>query len=79
MHKLDSNVLLPVIQSITQEKSEGKSISESIVDIAIQQASGGGKNVNEVLRQAAEIISKQAPGVPFHTHSTSVRSGELVP
>ena len=29
----DSNVLLPVIQSIRQEKSEGKSISESIVDI----------------------------------------------
>ena len=61
----NSNVLLPVIQSISQEKSDGKSISESIVDIAIQQASGGGKNVNEVLRQAAEIISKQAPGVPL--------------
>ena len=61
----NSNILLPVIQSISQEKSEGKSISQSIVDIAIQQASGGGKNVNEVLRQAAEIISKQAPGVPL--------------
>jgi hypothetical protein len=61
----DSNILLPVIQSISQEKLDGKSISQSIVDIATQQASGGGKNVIEVLREAAVIISKQVPNVPL--------------
>ena len=61
----DSNILLPVIQGILHEKSNGKSISQSIVDISTQQASGGGKNVIEVLRKAAGIISKLVPSVPL--------------
>jgi hypothetical protein len=35
------------------------------VDTAVQEASGGGKNVNDLIRQAAQIISKQASGVPL--------------
>jgi hypothetical protein len=35
------------------------------VDTAVQQASGGGKNVNDLIRQAAQIIAKQAGGVPL--------------
>jgi hypothetical protein len=55
----DSTTLVPTIQKTIQEKkSSGKDISQSVVDTAVQEASGGGKNVNDLIRQAAQIISK---------------------
>jgi hypothetical protein len=61
----DSNILLPIVQKIIQEQvSGGKSASQSTVNIAVQDASGGGKNVNDEISLAAQIIAKQAPGIP---------------
>jgi hypothetical protein len=34
------------------------------VNIAVQEASGGGKNVNDEIALAAQIIAKQSPGIP---------------
>jgi hypothetical protein len=62
----DSTTLIPTIQKTIQErKSTGKSASQSVVDTAVQEAVGGGKNVNDLIRQAAQIVAKQAPGVPL--------------
>jgi hypothetical protein len=61
----DSTTLIPTIQKAIQEKSSGKSVSQSVVDTAVQEDTGGGKNVNDLIRQAAQIISRQAPGVPL--------------
>jgi hypothetical protein len=62
----DSTTLIPTIQKTIQEKkSSGKDITQSVVDTAVQEATGGGKNVNDLIRQAAQIISRQAPGVPL--------------
>lgn len=60
----DSTILLPTVEKIIQEKARGKSIPQSIVNIAIQQATGGGKNVNDQITLAAQIIAKQFPGIP---------------
>jgi hypothetical protein len=60
----DSRILLPTVQKIIQEKATGKSISQSLVNIAVQEASGGGKNVNDEIALAAQIIAKQSPGIP---------------
>jgi hypothetical protein len=62
----DSTTLIPTIQKTIQaKKSSGKDVTQSVVDTAVQEASGGGKNVNDLIRQAAQIVSKQAPGVPL--------------
>ena len=50
-------------KEIIQEKSSGKSISQSLVNIALQLACGESTNVNEHLRQAAQILANQA-GIP---------------
>ena len=62
----DSTTLQPTIQKTIQEKkSSGKDITQSVVNTAVQEATGGGKNVNDLIRQAAQIVSRQAPGVPL--------------
>jgi hypothetical protein len=35
------------------------------VNIAVQDAAGGGKNVNDEIALAAQIIAKQSPGIPL--------------
>jgi hypothetical protein len=60
----DNSILLPTVQKIIQEITTGKSIPQSIVNIAVQDASGGGKNVNDEIALAAQIIAKQSPGIP---------------
>jgi hypothetical protein len=60
----DSSILLPIVQKILQEQASGKSTPQSIVNIAVQDASGGGKNVNDEIALAAQIIAKQSPGIP---------------
>jgi hypothetical protein len=60
----DNSILLPTVQKIIQEITMGKSIPQSIVNIAVQDASGGGKNVNDEIALAAQIISKQSQGIP---------------
>jgi hypothetical protein len=66
-HALSTNnsVLLLTVQKIIQELTTGKSIPQSIVNIAVQDASGGGKNVNDEISLAAQIIAKQSPGLPL--------------
>src|ERR687890_1288860 len=49
-----------IMKEIIQEKSSGKSISQSLVNIALQLSCGESTNVNEPLRQAAQIIANQA-------------------
>src|ERR687889_561091 len=49
-----------IMKEIIQEKSSGKSISQSLVNIALQLSCGESTNVNEHLRQAAQIIANQA-------------------
>ncbi len=56
----DSSYVLPTVQKIIQDRATGKSISQSIVNIAVQEASGGGKNVNDEIALAAQIIAKQS-------------------
>ena len=56
----DSSILLPIVQKVIQEQAGGKSAPQSIVDIAVQDASGGGKNVNDKIALAAQIIAKQS-------------------
>ena len=41
----------------------GLNISQTLSNVAVQQASGGSKNVNQVIRHAAQIIANRA-GVP---------------
>jgi hypothetical protein len=60
----DNSILLPTVQKIIQEITMGKSIPQSIVNIAVQDASGGGRNVNDEIALAAQIIAKQFPGLP---------------
>jgi hypothetical protein len=60
----DSSILLQIVQKILQEQASGKSSSQAIVDIAVQDASGGGRNVNDEIALAAQIIAKQSPGIP---------------
>jgi hypothetical protein len=60
----DNSILLPTVQKIIQEITTGKSIPQSIANIAVQEASGGGKNVNDEIALAAQIIAKQSPGIP---------------
>ena len=60
----DSSMLLPIVQKIIQEEASGRNTSQSIVNIAVQDASGGGKNVNDEIALAAQIIAKQSPGIP---------------
>jgi hypothetical protein len=60
----DSSLLLSIVQRIIQEQASGSSPSKSIVNIAVQDASGGGKNLNDEIALAAQIIAKQAPGIP---------------
>jgi hypothetical protein len=64
----DSSILLPIVQKILQEHASGKSILQSIVNIAVQDASGGGRNVNDEISLAAQIIAKQSPGIPVRNH-----------
>jgi hypothetical protein len=61
----DSTILLPTVQKIIQGKIGGQSILQSIVNIAVQEASGGGKNVNDEIALAAQIIAKQSPNIPL--------------
>jgi hypothetical protein len=61
----DSRVLLSIVQKILQEQASGKNTSQSIVNIAVQDAAGGGSNVNDEIALAAQIIAKQAPGIPI--------------
>ncbi|MDQ3868759.1 MAG: hypothetical protein M3250_04275, partial [Thermoproteota archaeon] len=49
-----------IMKEIIQEKSSGKSISQSLVNIALQLSCGESTNVNEHLRQIAQIIANQA-------------------
>jgi hypothetical protein len=42
----DNSLLLSLVQKIVQEQARGSSPSKSIVNIAVQDATGGGKNVN---------------------------------
>ncbi|MCC2648459.1 MAG: hypothetical protein K0R16_1262, partial [Nitrososphaeraceae archaeon] len=49
-----------IIEQIIQEKARGKNISQSLVNIAVQLVCGGSGNVNEHVRQAAQIIANQA-------------------
>jgi hypothetical protein len=60
----DSSILLQIVQKILQEQASGKSPSQSIMNIAVQDATGGGRNVNDEIALAAQIIAKQSPGVP---------------
>jgi hypothetical protein len=60
----DSSILLPIVQKILQEQASGKSPIQSIVNIAVQDATGGGRNVNDEIALAAQIIAKQSPGTP---------------
>lgn len=41
----DGRILVPIVQKILQEQASGQSTSRSIVNIAVQDATGGGKNV----------------------------------
>jgi hypothetical protein len=61
----NSNVV-QVVQQTIQEKASSvgtKNISQTLSNVAVQQASGGSKNVNQVIRHAAQIIANRA-GVP---------------
>src|SRR5215208_1107306 len=49
-----------IIEQIIQEKARGKNISQSLVNIAVQLVCGGSGNINENVRQAAQIIANQA-------------------
>src|ERR671921_1480858 len=49
-----------IIEQIIQQKARGKNISQSLVNIAVQLVCGGSGNVNENVRQAAQIIANQA-------------------
>src|SRR5919106_2829240 len=49
-----------IIEQIIQERARSKNISQSIVNIAVQLVCGGSGNVNEHVRQAAQIIANQA-------------------
>jgi hypothetical protein len=60
----DSSKLLPIVQKILQEQASGNSPTQSIVNIAVQDATGGGRNVNDEIALAAQIIAKQSPGTP---------------
>jgi hypothetical protein len=60
----DSGILLSIVQKIIQEQASGSSPSQSIVNIAVQDATGGGKNVNDEIALAAQIIAKQVPNIP---------------
>jgi hypothetical protein len=61
----DTSILLSIVQKIIQEQASGSSPSQSIVNIAVQDATGGGKNVNDEITLAAQIIAKQAPNIPL--------------
>ena len=60
----NSNVV-QIVQQTIQEKASSISnnITQSLSNVAVQQASGGPKNVNLVIRQAAQILANRA-GVP---------------
>jgi hypothetical protein len=60
----DSSILIPIVQKIFQEQASGKNPIQSIVNIAVQDATGGGRNVNDEIALAAQIIAKQSPGIP---------------
>jgi hypothetical protein len=60
-------VLLQIVQKILQEQAGGKSPSQSIVNIAVQNATGGGRNVNDEIALAAQIIAKESPGIPVRS------------
>src|SRR5919107_262700 len=49
-----------IIEQIIQERARGKNISQSIVNIAVRLVCGGSGNVNEHVRQEAQIIANQA-------------------
>src|SRR5215213_7626512 len=49
-----------IIEQIIQEKARGKNISQSLVNIAVQLVCGGSGNINENVRQAAQIIANQS-------------------
>ncbi|HYZ95652.1 MAG TPA: hypothetical protein VE524_03475, partial [Nitrososphaeraceae archaeon] len=49
-----------IIEQIIQQKARSKNISQSLVNIAVQLVCGGSGNVNENVRQAAQIIANQA-------------------
>jgi hypothetical protein len=59
-----SNVV-QIVQQTIQEKASSISnnITQSLSNVAVQQASGGSKNVNLVIRNAAQILANRA-GVP---------------
>jgi hypothetical protein len=62
----NSNVVQVVQQTIQEKASSGSSsnnITQSLANTAIQQASGGSRNVNLVIRNAAQILANRA-GVP---------------
>jgi hypothetical protein len=61
----DTSLLLSIVQKIVQEQASGSSPSQSLVNIAVQDATGGGKNVNEEIALAAQIIAKQASDIPL--------------
>jgi hypothetical protein len=51
-------------QAIQEKTSEGGStITQTLSNTAVQEASGGSKNVNQVIRHAAQILANRA-GVP---------------
>ena len=58
----NSNVVQVVQQAIQEKASSGSSnnITQSLSNAAIQQASGGSRNVNLVIRNAAQILANRA-------------------
>jgi hypothetical protein len=58
----NSNVVQIVQQTVQEKASSGgtKNITQSLSNTAVQQASGGLNNVNQVIRQAAQILANRA-------------------
>jgi hypothetical protein len=55
--------VVQIVQQTVQEKASGggsKNITQTLSNTAVQQASGGSKNVNLVIRQAAQILANRA-------------------
>jgi hypothetical protein len=66
----NSNVIQIVQQTIQEKAGSGggadgssKNITQTLSNTAVQQATGGSNNVNQVIRQAAQILANRA-GVP---------------
>src|SRR5918992_363205 len=67
----DYNAVKQTIQEKTSSGGSSKNITQTLSNTAVQQASGGSKDVNQLIRQAAQILANRA-GVPVEKVETVI-------